>query len=74
MEKREREPAQKTFLVFQDDFSITISHCPRRLQDVFKTCLQDVFQKLLQEVFKMSSGCLKDVSARLLPKTSQKHL
>ena len=31
---------------------------PRRLQDVFKTCLQDVLQLCLQDVFKT---CLQDV-------------
>ena len=45
--------------VLQDVFK-TFSRClPRRLQDVFQTCLQDVLQLCLQEVFKTSSRRLE---------------
>ena len=35
---------------------------PRRLEEVFKTCLQDVFQACLQEVFKTG---LKDIFPKI---------
>ena len=31
---------------------------PRRLQDIFKTCLQDVFKTCLQDVFSVTIFCL----------------
>ena len=44
--KKEKLPkliiTQQKFLVL---FRVTIFHLPRRLEDVFKTCLQDVFLK-----------------------------
>ena len=55
----------------EDVFSVTIFHLPRRLQDVFKSCLQDLFQRRLQDVFKTSS---KTSSRRICKTSSLRHL
>ena len=52
---------------FEDVFNETFFCFPRRLQDVFKTCLQDVF-------LKTSLRCLKDVLKKTFASTSWRGL
>ena len=51
----------------EDVFSVKIFRLPRRLQEVFKTCLQDLFQRSLQDVFARRLQDVFNTSSRRYP-------
>ena len=55
----------------EDVFSVTIFRLPRRLQDVFKTCLQDLFQRRLLNVFARRLQDVFNTSSRRYPRRLQ---